>query len=65
MNSDANNAMSSKCCGSCSKTIRMREETKVVLCTAILDVVEADFAEVCEHYEERPESFDPSAQERF
>lgn len=40
-------------CGQCDKTIRMREDTNIVLCTAILEVVEANFSEVCEHYEER------------
>jgi hypothetical protein len=30
----------------------MREDANVVLCTAILAVVNADFEEVCEHYEE-------------
>ncbi len=54
MNLDTNAATPSRCCGSCGKTIRMREDTKVVLCTAILDVVDAGFEEVCEHYEERP-----------
>ena len=55
MDLDTNTVTLSKCCGSCGKTIRMREVTEVVLCTAILDVVDAGFEEVCEHYEERPE----------
>jgi hypothetical protein len=43
----------------------MREDTKVVLCTAILDVVDADFEEVCEHYEERSPYSDSPPLKRF
>jgi hypothetical protein len=34
----------------------MRDASDSVLCTAILEVVEACFEEVCEHYVERRES---------
>jgi len=43
----------------------MRGETEVVLCTAILDVVEAGFEEVCEHYEERVKNPDQPFSKTF
>jgi len=43
----------------------MRGETEVVLCTAILDVVEAGFEEVCEHYEERVKNPDQPFSKHF
>ena len=65
MELDTNSVTSFRCCGSCGKTIRMRGETEVVLCTAILDVVEAGFEEVCEHYEERVKNPDQPFSKHF
>ncbi len=53
MDLDIKAPMSPRYCGNCGKTIRLREDMKVVLCTAILERVDADFEEVCEYYEER------------
>ena len=39
-------------CGMCSKTIKLRESADTVLCTLILEVVDAGFEGVCEHYVE-------------
>jgi hypothetical protein len=33
----------------------MRDDTENVLCTEVLKIVEADFEDVCENYEERSE----------
>jgi hypothetical protein len=43
-------------CGQCSKTIRLRDGFNAVLCTVILEVVDASFDDVCIHYEERSEN---------
>ena len=43
-------------CGKCGKTIRMRDGLNTVLCTVLLDVVDAGFDDVCIHYEERREN---------
>ncbi len=64
MNSVSNTAVSSGCCGMCSKKIRMRDEMNLVLCTAILDVVAVD-KEVCEHYEELAEDAEESYAKGF
>ena len=61
---NSNAVVAPKSCGRCGKTIRLREETEVVVCTAILDVVKADFNEVCEHYEERAENSGQSSLKR-
>jgi hypothetical protein len=42
-------------CGRCNKTIRMRGERNFVLCTDILEIVDAGFEDVCECFEERTE----------
>jgi hypothetical protein len=55
MKSDSNATDSLKSCGSCGKTIRLREGFDTVLCTAILEVVEASHEAECEHYVERSE----------
>lgn len=39
-------------CGMCSKTIKLRESVVTVLCTLMLEVVDAGFEGVCEHYVE-------------
>jgi hypothetical protein len=54
----SNNTSALRSCGNCGKTIRMREYKNTVLCTAILEMVDSDFEDVCEHYEERPEASD-------
>ena len=56
MKSGSNTALPPRCCGKCGKTIRLRGDANVVLCTAILDVVDAGIEDVCEHYEERNEA---------
>ncbi len=56
METAVNPALPPRCCGKCNKTFRMRDASGSVLCTAILEVVEACFADVCEHYVERRES---------
>ena len=61
---NSNAAVAPKSCGKCGNTIRLREETKALVCTAILDVVKADFVEVCEHYEERAENSGQSSLKR-
>jgi hypothetical protein len=43
-------------CGQCGKTIRLRDALNTVLCTVILEVVDASFDDVCIHYEERSEN---------
>jgi hypothetical protein len=44
-----------KTCGRCSKTIRMRDGLNALICTATLGVIDANFDDVCIHYEERGE----------
>ena len=56
MKSDSNATDSLKSCGNCGKTIRLREGFDTVLCTAILEVVDASREAGCEHYEERNEN---------
>jgi hypothetical protein len=51
-----NSASAPRSCGTCGLTIRMREYKKTVLCTEILEIVDSDFEDVCEHYVERSES---------
>jgi hypothetical protein len=47
-------------CGRCGKTVRMRDDLNTVLCTVALEVVDADFDDVCIHYEERSENGESS-----
>ncbi len=61
MKTDAGMPIPSRCCGNCGKTIRLRGETRTVLCTAVLDVVDADFEDVCVYYVERPASHEMPA----
>jgi len=56
MKSDLITADPYESCGRCGKTIRMRDGHNTVLCTVVLEVVEADFDDVCIHYEERNEN---------
>lgn len=53
MESDPNTVDPYESCGRCGKTIRMRDGLNTVLCTVILEVVDADYDDVCIHYEER------------
>jgi hypothetical protein len=56
MKSYATAVVSQKSCGRCGKAIRMREGLNALLCTAKLGVVDANFEDMCEDYEERGES---------
>jgi len=56
MNSGSDTPAPSRSCGRCGKTIRMREGANTVVCTAVLELVEADFEGACEYYEERIEN---------
>jgi len=52
-------------CGRCDKTIRMREDSNNLLCTATLDVVQVNYEDVCEHYCERAQQADIFTYKRF
>jgi hypothetical protein len=55
LKSGSNTVYPSVSCGSCSKTIKIRGETDLVLCTDSLDIVDAGFEDVCECFEDRAE----------
>jgi hypothetical protein len=56
LKSDSNTIELPKSCGKCGQTIKMRDSANTVLCTAILEVVEVGFEDVCEHYVESDEN---------
>jgi hypothetical protein len=56
MKSGSNAVGQRKSCGGCGKTIRLRDGLNTVLCTAILEVVDASYETECEHYEERSDN---------
>lgn len=64
MKSGDNPATLPASCGRCGKTIRMREDSDAVLCTAILDLVDASYEDVCVYYVERDEPCGPSSLDR-